>query len=111
MGRFALSGIAPLLGVNVVGAFLMGWGRGVLGGFTSFSTFAFPPTDLPRPVAAGYVVATFIGCVGAWWAGDLRGLLRHLLALWPGGLRGTFSTNLLAVMVLALAAGMGFAGA
>jgi len=53
--------------------------------------------------------------------GFLGGLLRHLLALWPGGLRGTFAANLLAVAVvgltvghgglLALAAGAGFAGA
>lgn len=78
VGRFALSGVVPLLGINVVGAFLMGWlrpgvfwGRGVLGGFTSFSTFAFLTTGLPLPVAAGYVVATLVGCVGAWWAGDL----------------------------------------
>ncbi|MDO5671080.1 MAG: CrcB family protein [Corynebacterium sp.] len=53
--------------------------------------------------------------------GFCGGLMRHLLVLWPGGLRGTFAANLLAVVVLgmslghgevlALAAGVGFAGA
>ena len=53
--------------------------------------------------------------------GFLGGVLRSLLAGWPGGLRGTFTANLVAVVVLgltlgygglpALAAGVGFAGA
>lgn len=47
------------------------WGRGVLGGFTSFSTFAYLTTDLPLPEAAGYVAATLFGCVAAWWLGDV----------------------------------------
>lgn len=78
VARFALDGVLPLLGVNVVGAFLMGrlrpgvfWGRGVLGGFTSFSTFAYLTTDLPLPEAAGYVAATLFGCMAAWWLGDV----------------------------------------
>lgn len=53
--------------------------------------------------------------------GFLGGALRSLLVGWPGGLRGTFTANLVAVVVLgltlgygglpALAAGVGFAGA
>ena len=76
--RVLLDGVLPLLGVNILGAFLMGllrpgvfWGRGVLGGFTSFSTFAYLTAGLPAGVAAGYVAATLVGCVGAWWLGDL----------------------------------------
>jgi len=77
VARFALDGVVSLLGVNVAGAFLMGRlrpglfaGRGVLGGFTSFSTFAWLTTGLPPLLAGAYVAATLIGCVGAWWVGD-----------------------------------------
>lgn len=57
--------------------------------------------------------------VGA--GGFLGGVARHLLALWPGGLLGTFAANSLAVIVFgaamglsgvtALAVGAGFAAA
>ena len=53
--------------------------------------------------------------------GFLGGVARWALAVWPGGLRGTFAANFLAVAVLgaviglggvpALALGTGFAGA
>lgn len=66
------TGPLPLLGINLLGSFLMGllrpgifWGRGVLGGFTSFSTFAHLAAAAPV-----YGVATVVGCVGAWLLGD-----------------------------------------
>lgn len=77
LARFAVeeflgTGPLPLLGINILGSFLMGllrpgafWGRGVLGGFTSFSTFAHLAAAAPV-----YVVATVLGCVGAWLLGD-----------------------------------------
>lgn len=53
--------------------------------------------------------------------GFLGGLVRGLLARWPGGLRGTFTANLVAAIILGavigagelvyLALGTGFAGA
>ncbi|AGF73341.1 fluoride efflux transporter family protein [Corynebacterium halotolerans] len=82
LARFAVehvlgAGMWPLLAVNVLGSLLMGalrpglfWGTGVLGGFTSFSTFAVLTADSSAAGAAGYVAATVIGCVGAWLLGD-----------------------------------------
>lgn len=71
------AGPLPLLGVNVLGSFLMGllrpgafWGRGVLGGFTSFSTFVHLTAAATVPGAAAYLAATVVGCVGAWLLGD-----------------------------------------
>lgn len=70
-------GYWPLLFINVLGAFLMGWlrpgafwGTGVLGGFTSFSAFAVLLVDAPAATTGGYLVATAGGCVGAWLLGD-----------------------------------------
>lgn len=82
LARFAAedflgAGPLPLLGVNVLGSFLMGflrpgafWGRGVLGGFTSFSTFAYLTASATLLPASGYLLATLTGCVGAWLLGD-----------------------------------------
>lgn len=77
VARYALDGVLSLLGVNILGAFLMGllrpgafWGRGVLGGFTSFSTFAYLATSSSFLAGAGYVVLTVVGCVAAWLLGD-----------------------------------------
>lgn len=75
--EFLGTGPLPLLGVNILGSFLMGWlrpgvfwGRGVLGGFTSFSTFAYFTAGATPPAALGYLLATLVGCVGAWLLGD-----------------------------------------
>ncbi|MCS5480256.1 fluoride efflux transporter family protein [Corynebacterium sp. YIM 101645] len=72
VGEFLGTGPLPLLGINILGSFLMGllrpgafWGRGVLGGFTSFSAFAHLASAAPA-----YLVATVVGCVGAWLLGD-----------------------------------------
>ena len=78
VARTLLDAALPLLGINVLGSLLMGWlrpgafwGRGVLGGFTSFSTFAWLSATSTPLAAAGYVVATLVGCVAAWLLGDL----------------------------------------
>lgn len=45
----------------------LGLGTGVLGGFTTYSTFMVETTKLPWPVAVGYVVASVIvGALAAW---------------------------------------------
>ncbi|RNE49797.1 fluoride efflux transporter family protein [Corynebacterium alimapuense] len=71
------AGMWPLLAVNILGSFLMGatrpspfWGTGVLGGFTSFSTFALLTASAELPVALGYAVLMLSSCVGAWLLGD-----------------------------------------
>lgn len=67
----------PLLLINVLGSAAMGfgrpgkfWGTGVLGGFTSFATFALLTGELAPAWAVAYVAATVAGCVGAWKLGD-----------------------------------------
>lgn len=71
------SGVWPILAINVLGAFLMGrlhpgpfWGTGVLGGFTTFSAFAVMLFDVSLPHAIGYLTATALGCLAAWFLGD-----------------------------------------
>ncbi|AEX72742.1 MULTISPECIES: fluoride efflux transporter family protein [Mycobacteriales] len=77
ISRYQLSMLidAPLalLGINLLGSFLMGWlrptplwGTGFLGGFTSFSAFALLMYD----GAYLYAAVTVIGCVAAWLLGD-----------------------------------------
>ena len=70
-------GMQPLIAVNTLGSFLMGWrkpgpflGTGVLGGFTSFSTFAVLLTESDPPLAAAYLTATLVTCIGGWLLGD-----------------------------------------
>ncbi len=83
LARFVLEGSLSLLGVNLVGCLLMGWlrpgafwGRGVLGGFTSFSTFAHLAASSTPLAATGYLVCTLVGCVAAWFIGDTLAELR-----------------------------------
>ncbi|MCK7638563.1 fluoride efflux transporter family protein [Corynebacterium sp. P7202] len=80
-------GMLPLIAVNTVGSFLMGrlkpgpfLGTGVLGGFTSFSTFAVLLTEADPWLAAVYLTATLLSCVGGWLVGD------YLSGASPGGL-------------------------
>jgi len=77
------------LAINLTGAFLLGLllealvrsgedtggrrlarlgiGTGVMGGYTTYSTFMVETTDLPWPTAIGYVVATVVlGALLAW---------------------------------------------
>ncbi len=70
-------GMIPLLVINILGSALMGyfrpspfWGTGVLGGFTSFATFAFLTSEAQWSTALAYVLATIVGCVGGYLAGD-----------------------------------------
>src|SRR5699024_12821475 len=64
--------IWPLILINFVGAGLMGylqprlfWGKGVLGGFTSFSSFATAAVAMTVWGALGYIVFTVLGCIGS----------------------------------------------
>lgn len=77
LARAALEGSLSLLGVNILGCLLMGWrrpgafwGRGVLGGFTSFSTSVHLTATTSPLSAAAYLAATLVGCVAAWFLGD-----------------------------------------
>ncbi|GGG72694.1 CrcB family protein [Corynebacterium pelargi] len=73
-----LPGLWILVLINVLGSFLMGrlappaWlGTGVLGGFTSFSTFtALLSTTNSLLASALFLFSTVIGCVGAWLLGS-----------------------------------------
>ncbi|AMO89600.1 crcB-like family protein [Corynebacterium simulans] len=85
MARYFLSsllggGLIPLLLINILGSALMGyfkpgpfWGTGVLGGFTSFATFAFLTASVTATQAGCYVLATVVGCVMAYLLGDKVG--------------------------------------
>lgn len=73
----SLLAITPwaVVGINVLGSFLMGfirpgkfWGTGFLGGFTSYSAYALAVNQGAIDIA----IATVIGCVGAYLLGSLR---------------------------------------
>lgn len=59
----------PILGINIAGAFLMGWlrpnafwGTGFLGGFTTFSAMMLNDVH--------FYFLTALGCITAWLLGD-----------------------------------------
>ena len=112
VARFAAYRMAPevwaTLAVNLAGCALIGvlvvlttevWqahplirpflGTGVLGGFTTFSTYALDAHGLweagDRAVAAGYLVGTLLGCVAATAAAAT--LSRSLVTTRVGGRR------------------------
>lgn len=51
----------------------LGVGTGVLGGFTTYSTFMVETTKLPWPVAIGYAVSSVVVGALAAWAGIRAG--------------------------------------
>lgn len=71
-------GLWILLFINILGSFIIGWakpgpfwGTGVLGGFTSFAAFALLTSQQTAAMAGVYVLATVVGCVGAYLLGDM----------------------------------------
>ncbi len=69
-----------ILGINALACLLMGlflpgvfWGKGVLGGFSTFSTFAAFLADSTALVALTHALTTLAVCVG----GYLLGLFLH----------------------------------
>lgn len=74
----AFAPVWPLLAINFIGAALMGyfqpgpfWGKGVLGGFTSFSAFATATVAMTAQGAIAYAVLTVAGCIACYMAGEL----------------------------------------
>lgn len=82
LARFAFLGLFsdqlwPVLAINLLGALLMGLlrpgaflGAGVLGGFTTFSTFILLTLAKSPLGATVHVLLTVLGCTLAWLAGD-----------------------------------------
>lgn len=77
LSALSLGSAWPLLLINVSGSALMGWlkpgpfwGTGVLGGFTSFASFAYLTSEMEASAGLGYLAATVIGCIGAYLLGD-----------------------------------------
>lgn len=71
------AGLWPILAINALGSAVMGfaapgpyWGKGFLGGFTTFSTFAILTMRQSPAMAAIYVVVTLVSCVAAYLIGD-----------------------------------------
>lgn len=81
--RFGLQGLYPgslwpLLGINLLACLAMGffrpglfWGKGVLGGFSSFSAVVVVFYHVPAWEAVAYLAATVLGGFAAWCVGDV----------------------------------------
>lgn len=70
--------IWPLLLINFLGSALMGyykpgpfWGKGVLGGFTSFSAFTAATVAMTAAGALAHVVVTVAGCIACYMFADV----------------------------------------
>lgn len=70
----------PLFVINVAACLAMGffrpgllWGKGVLGGLSSYSAVVALAFQLPFATAAGYFALTVIGTLIAWAIGDAAG--------------------------------------
>ena len=63
----------PLAGMGIVFPFA----PGLLGGFTSFSTFTLTAATTSLPAALSYSVLTITSCLGAWAIGDALRHRRH----------------------------------
>ena len=78
-----------LIIINAIGCFLIAtwafpnnlaqkfFAPGLLGGFTSFSTFALTTATTSLPAALSYSVLTITSCLGAWAIGDALRHRRH----------------------------------
>ena len=62
LGSFVLG---VLTGAGVTGDALLLSGTGVLGSFTTFSTWMLEATELPRAQAAGYIALSLVAGLGA----------------------------------------------
>lgn len=69
--------IWPLLLINFLGSALMGyfkpglfWGKGVLGGFTSFSAFTAATVTMTAAGALAHVFFTVAGCIACYMLAD-----------------------------------------
>ena len=63
--------------INAIGCFLMGlfdpgpfWGRGMIGGFTTFSAVSFLAMQSSAFIAFIYMVSTMLVALAAWELGD-----------------------------------------
>ncbi|WP_297851437.1 CrcB family protein [uncultured Corynebacterium sp.] len=76
------SEIVIIFMINFIGCFLMGrfdpgpfWGRGMIGGFTTFSAVSFLAMQSSAFIALVYMASTMIVGIAAWEMGDA--LRRH----------------------------------
>nr|WP_246875170.1 CrcB family protein [Corynebacterium sp. Marseille-P3884] len=71
------SEIVIIFVINAIGCFLMGffdpgpfWGRGMIGGFTTFSAVSFLAMQSSAFIALVYMVSTMLVALAAWELGD-----------------------------------------
>lgn len=71
------SALWTLFTINMIACLVMGffrpglfWGKGVLGGFSSFSAVAVLAYHVPLATAVGYFALTMVGALAMWFIGD-----------------------------------------